>query len=72
MIETISNFKRLIKAEKAIDFHDIDADKLALWSVSIPNDPANDDVSLSVDTIQSKIKPRVTTTLSKVFSKGML
>ena len=34
--DTISDLKKLIKEEKAPEFDDIAADKLKLWSISIP------------------------------------
>ena len=34
--KTVGTLKKLIKSEKENDFHDIDANKLRLWSVSIP------------------------------------
>ena len=39
--DTVADLKELIKEKKKNDFHDIDADKLKLWSVSIPADDAN-------------------------------
>ena len=33
--KTVGTLKKLIKSEKENDFHDIDANKLRLWSISI-------------------------------------
>jgi hypothetical protein len=35
---TVDHLKKAIKAEKANDFANIDADKLRLWKVEIPDD----------------------------------
>ncbi len=37
--ETVGTLKKAIKEEKPHAFRDVDADKLALWSVSFPTEP---------------------------------
>ncbi|KAG0248329.1 hypothetical protein BG011_000187 [Mortierella polycephala] len=64
----VDELKKLIKAEKAIDFHDIDADKLTLWRVSIPDDDNDDDdFPMLLDTVHEKKKLKATNKLSKLF-----
>ncbi|KFH63329.1 hypothetical protein MVEG_10739 [Podila verticillata NRRL 6337] len=41
--DTVDDLKDLIKAKKTNDFSDLDADKLTLWRVSIPDDDDDDD-----------------------------
>ncbi|KAG0038060.1 hypothetical protein BGZ82_001195 [Podila clonocystis] len=41
--KTVDHLKDLIKAKKANDFSDIDADKLTLWRVSILDDDDDDE-----------------------------
>ncbi|KAG0302864.1 hypothetical protein BGZ97_002144, partial [Linnemannia gamsii] len=40
--KTIGSLKELFKAKKTNDFQDVDADRLTLWRVSIPDDDDND------------------------------
>ncbi|KAG0009098.1 hypothetical protein BGZ81_003632, partial [Podila clonocystis] len=41
--DTVDDLKDLIKTKKTNDFSDIDANKLTLWRVSIPDDDDNND-----------------------------
>ena len=49
----IGDLKKLIKVEKPNDFRDMDADKLKLWKVNIPED---DDDALKNLTLEDKAK----------------
>ncbi|KAK5808733.1 hypothetical protein F5H01DRAFT_324052 [Linnemannia elongata] len=67
--KTIGDFKKLIKTEKTNDFSDIDADKLTLWCVSIPDDNLRS--SIKADALGDKTQlnnPR--TRLSKLFPES--
>ncbi|KAF8925641.1 hypothetical protein BGZ58_000631 [Dissophora ornata] len=64
--KTVGHLKKAIKAEKANNFHDVDADELTLWRVSISDD--NHGSSISIDSLDDKThlnNPR--TLLSKLF-----
>ncbi|KAG0277039.1 hypothetical protein BGZ95_006634 [Linnemannia exigua] len=64
--KTIGNLKELIKTKKTNDFQDVDADKLTLWRVSIPDDDDNE-LPVLLDTMPEKKKLKATAKLSKVF-----
>ncbi|KAF8914706.1 hypothetical protein BGZ58_005668, partial [Dissophora ornata] len=67
--KTVDGLKKLIKTEQAPRFHDVAADELALWCVSIPDDDdGNDDEQLILlNKVSEKKKLKSTTKLSKVF-----
>ncbi|KAK3834551.1 MAG: hypothetical protein J3R72DRAFT_494472 [Linnemannia gamsii] len=62
-IKTVDHLKDLIKAKKTNDFQDVDADKLTLWRVSIPDDDDNDFPILFDSVPEKKLKA---TKLTKV------
>ena len=66
----VDDLRKAIKDEKAIDFSDIDADKLTLWRVSIhiPEDD-DDEIPILLNNIVTKDKKKLgpATRLSKVF-----
>ncbi|KAG0276645.1 hypothetical protein BGZ95_007258 [Linnemannia exigua] len=47
--KAIGDLKKLIKTEKANDFQDVDADKLTLWRVSIPDDDDDDEIPVVLE-----------------------
>src|SRR5438045_3142714 len=61
----ISELKKAIKVKKHKTFHGVEADKLKLWKVTIPND-CND--LLSNLTLQDYVKLLATKKISKYFS----
>jgi len=69
--ETIGGLKKAIKDEKTNDFNDVDADKLTLWRVSIPDDDDDDDdrIPIVLDNVNNKDKKKLRETreLSEVF-----
>ncbi|KAG0351443.1 hypothetical protein BG005_009051 [Podila minutissima] len=72
--ETVGELKERIKAKKTSVFHDVDADHLTLWCVSIP-DPDDDDnkndVHIHVDNMPDKgrTKLKATHELSDIFQE---
>ncbi|KAI7819293.1 hypothetical protein BC939DRAFT_505810 [Gamsiella multidivaricata] len=67
--DTIDDLRKRIKAEKANDFHDIDANNLTLWRVSVPLTDDEEELPIILDTLNEKKKLRPTTRLSKVFTE---
>ncbi|KAF9276057.1 hypothetical protein BGZ68_010295 [Mortierella alpina] len=65
-IKTVGHLKDLIKAKKANNFHDVDADDLTLWQVSIPDDD-DDDLPVVLNSVPEKKKLKATTKLLKVY-----
>ncbi|KAF9280540.1 hypothetical protein BGZ74_002571, partial [Mortierella antarctica] len=65
---TVGHLKGLIKAEKTNDFSDVDADRLTLWHVSIPND--NQGSAITSDALDGKAKLNPMTHLSKLFPEN--
>ncbi|KAG0060335.1 hypothetical protein BGZ89_012359 [Linnemannia elongata] len=67
LTDSVDDLKDLIKVKKTVDFNDIDADKLSIWRVSIPDD--DDERAILVDNVpESKRKKlKATTKLSRVF-----
>ncbi|KAH7904757.1 hypothetical protein BJ138DRAFT_1235200, partial [Hygrophoropsis aurantiaca] len=39
-VDTVAYLRKAIKHEKPLTFHNVEADSLELWSVSLPNDDA--------------------------------
>jgi hypothetical protein len=67
---TISELKKLIRAEKSPEFDDIAADKLTLWKVNISEDQLcnlNDDAN--PETLSKKLSPL--SKIAKVFPDGV-
>ncbi|KAF8938482.1 hypothetical protein EDD21DRAFT_353527 [Dissophora ornata] len=64
---SVGTLKDLIKAKNANYFHDIDADEITLWSVSISIKDEEDDVAVELDGLSQKKKLRLPTLLSKEF-----
>ncbi|PKY40591.1 hypothetical protein RhiirA4_454000 [Rhizophagus irregularis] len=60
----VGHLKKAIKMEKQIDFADVDADKLRLWKVEIPDDHDDQLRSLS---LQNKDEVLATKKISKYF-----
>ncbi|KAF9395528.1 hypothetical protein BGZ94_006552, partial [Podila epigama] len=67
--ETIGGLKELIKTKKSNDFQDVDADKLTLWHVSIPDDD-DDDIPIVLNNVITKDQKKLKATreLSDVWS----
>ncbi|KAG0044232.1 hypothetical protein BGZ89_006131, partial [Linnemannia elongata] len=66
--KTIGDLKELIKTKKTNDFQDVDADKLTLWRVSIPDDDDDDEIPFVLDNVnKDKKKLRATRGLLEVF-----
>ncbi|KAG0019239.1 hypothetical protein BGZ82_000211 [Podila clonocystis] len=67
--KTVGHLKDLIKAKKANNFQDVDADVLTIWHVSIPAD--NQASAITIDALDDKTElnnPR--TRLSKLFPES--
>jgi len=54
---TVDDLKKLIKTEKSPEFDDIAADKLTLWSVSIP--VTGDDIPIQLDQVTDTDKKKL-------------
>ncbi|KAG0014503.1 hypothetical protein BGZ82_001738, partial [Podila clonocystis] len=65
--KTIAHLKNLIKAKKANNFQDVDALDPTLWRVSIPVDPANKHIPVTVNKIAFKTDLDPTDDISDVF-----
>ncbi|KAG0367157.1 hypothetical protein BGZ54_004332 [Gamsiella multidivaricata] len=66
--QTVGDLKKLIKTEKTIAFSDVDAGRITLWLVTVPDD--TDEVPIRLDSLNEKKKLRPTSDLSEVFSEG--
>ena len=66
-VDTIGGLKELIKAKKANDFQDVDADKLTLWRVSIPITKDNKHKPINLNESDSPTELDPTDELSDVF-----
>ncbi|KAG0248171.1 hypothetical protein BG011_000385, partial [Mortierella polycephala] len=66
----VSVLQRHIKTRKPDVFKDIDADKLTLWSASIPDEDKENSFPVSLESIDQKKKLVATARLSKVFRKS--
>lgn len=66
---TVGGLKKVVKAEKALDFEDVDANDLAVWRVSIPVTDDDDEVPISLSSFGEKNKLGPATRNSKVFSE---
>ncbi|KAG0195588.1 hypothetical protein BGX28_001035, partial [Mortierella sp. GBA30] len=64
---TIGDLKDLIKTKIANDFRDVDADKLTLWRVTISNTDENEELPISLESLNAK-KLRATSKLSMIFA----
>ncbi|KAG0014707.1 hypothetical protein BGZ82_001683, partial [Podila clonocystis] len=65
--KTVGHLKDLIKAKKANNFQDVEADDLTLWRVSIPVDPANKHRPIVLNEFESATELDPTDDLSHVF-----
>ncbi|KAF9577905.1 hypothetical protein BGW38_006595 [Lunasporangiospora selenospora] len=66
---TIGELKELIKTKKAIDFLDIDADKLTLWLVSHSVIPINKHNAVLLSAIDSPTELEPTDSISDIFKE---
>ncbi|KAG0195405.1 hypothetical protein BGX33_003418, partial [Mortierella sp. NVP41] len=71
--DTVDDLKKLIKAEKSVDFEHVDANNLTLWRVSIPITDDDDEISILLDNVNDKDKKKLgpATRLSKVFPEEL-
>ncbi|KAF9577366.1 hypothetical protein BGW38_007464 [Lunasporangiospora selenospora] len=71
--KTVDHLRKLIKAEKANDFGNIDADRLTLWCVSIPAVSTAQDsrISLGADSATEPKKLDPTDDISDVFKETL-
>ncbi|KAG0372990.1 hypothetical protein BGX24_012316 [Mortierella sp. AD032] len=67
--KTVYHLKDLIKAKKAIDFQDVDANKLTLWRVSIPDDNLASAITIDALDVETKLN-NLRTRLSILFPEG--
>ncbi|KAF9369452.1 hypothetical protein CPC16_004499 [Podila verticillata] len=67
--DSIGDLKKLIKSEKSPEFDDIPADKLTLWHVSIPVDPANKHKPIVLNEFESATELDPTDDISDVFEE---
>ncbi|KAG0366097.1 hypothetical protein BGZ54_005814 [Gamsiella multidivaricata] len=67
--DTISNLRNLIKAEKAVAFADVAADKLTVWRVSVPVVAVNIHNAVFLNEIDSKTELSPATRLFKIFTE---
>ncbi|KAG0213676.1 hypothetical protein BGX28_003830 [Mortierella sp. GBA30] len=64
--DNVDDLKCLIKSKKAIQFGDVDAEQLILWSVSIPMTEDEEDSTVSLDALMEKKKLHPASDLSDV------
>ncbi|KAG0359964.1 hypothetical protein BGX24_005663, partial [Mortierella sp. AD032] len=71
--ETVGELRKLIKAENAVDFTDVDAKNLTLWRVSIPIIEDNDELPILLNNVPDKERKKLgpATRLSKVFPEDL-
>ncbi|KAG0259089.1 hypothetical protein BGZ95_004795 [Linnemannia exigua] len=71
--ETVGELRKLIKAENAVDFTDVDAKNLTLWRVSIPIIEDNDELPVLLNNVPDKERKKLgpATRLSKVFPEDL-
>ncbi|KAG0250838.1 hypothetical protein BG011_008048 [Mortierella polycephala] len=69
--ETIGHLKKLIKAEMAVEFNDVDASTLTLWLVSVAVADYGDESPILLDTLNEKMKLHPTSKIAKVFGRGV-
>ncbi|KAF9317743.1 hypothetical protein BG006_003312 [Podila minutissima] len=70
--KTVDGLKKLIKAEKTNSFHDVDANELTLWKVSVPIPRHDDIIPILVSNVKGdreNLSPAIH--LSKVFSQEL-
>ncbi|KAI9239538.1 MAG: hypothetical protein BYD32DRAFT_478323 [Podila humilis] len=65
--KTVGHLKDLIKAKKTNNFHDVDADDLTLWRVSIPVVPANKHTPIVLNGFESSTELDPTDDVSDIF-----
>ncbi|KAF9089031.1 hypothetical protein BGX27_002573, partial [Mortierella sp. AM989] len=54
--KTIGDLKELIKTKKTNDFSDVDADKLTLWRVTIPDKDDDDETLIKIESDQQGLR----------------
>ena len=69
LADTVGNLKDHIKAKNAVDFSDVDANKLTLWKVSIPMNAAKKHDAVILDSLDSKEELFPSDELSDIFGK---
>ncbi|KAF9159109.1 hypothetical protein BGX20_003103, partial [Mortierella sp. AD010] len=67
--EIVDELKKVIKTEKPIDFHDVDADQLKLFKVSIPLAPLNERKPIPLNQVDSATELDPTDDLFDVFKE---
>ncbi|KAF9352665.1 hypothetical protein BGX34_012028 [Mortierella sp. NVP85] len=67
--KTVGDLKKLIKAEKAKAFEEVDADQLTLWRVSFPVVPKSERKAVSLADISTKEELDETDDISDVFEE---
>ncbi|KAF9423740.1 hypothetical protein BGZ76_003620 [Entomortierella beljakovae] len=65
--DTIDNLKKAIKKEKAIEFAEIDADKLTLWLVNLEIQDDDEESPIQLEALPDAKKLRPITRVSKIF-----
>ncbi|KAF9397484.1 hypothetical protein BGZ76_008384, partial [Entomortierella beljakovae] len=65
--DTIGDLKKAIKKEKAFEFAEIDADKLALWHINLEIKDYDEDLPIQLEALPSAKKLRSTSKVSKIF-----
>ncbi|KAF9089137.1 hypothetical protein BGX23_006905 [Mortierella sp. AD031] len=69
--DTVDDLKNFIKAKKTPEFDDIAADKLTLWCVSVAITDDDEELPISLDSLNEKKKLGPATRLSKVFPEDL-
>ncbi|KAF9398197.1 hypothetical protein BGZ94_006079, partial [Podila epigama] len=71
--ETVGELRKLIKAENAVDFTDVDAKNLTLWRVSIPIIEDNDELPILLNNVPDNERKKLgpATRISKVFPEDL-
>ncbi|KAF8923765.1 hypothetical protein BGZ58_002576 [Dissophora ornata] len=68
--DTVDDLKEFIKAKKSNDFHDVDADRLTLWHVSVSITAANKHNPVTLDSQEPKEELLPSDELCEVFPNG--
>ncbi|KAF9319579.1 hypothetical protein BG006_002966, partial [Podila minutissima] len=69
LTKTIGDLKKLIKTEKTNSFHDVDANELTLWRVSVPIVAANKHKPFILTEIDSATELDPTDDISDIFEE---
>ncbi|KAF9920790.1 hypothetical protein BGZ67_000991, partial [Mortierella alpina] len=70
--DSVDDLKEFIKAKKAHDFSDIDANSLTLWKVSLSIPDDEEETSITLDALSDKKRLPPTNRLSKLFLEAPL